>query len=80
MFIKMYDSPVIFCFLILVLNVGLFAGVIEASVHEYKEEKFVSKGNAFVVHGGSEGIYSSISDSTVNESSVAANNGDSYIR
>ncbi|KAL6491753.1 hypothetical protein OROGR_034118 [Orobanche gracilis] len=32
---------------------------IEASVHEYAGEKFVGKGNAFVVHGGSEGIYSS---------------------
>ncbi|KAF7814011.1 transmembrane protein 87A [Senna tora] len=49
----------------------------EASVHDYRGEKFVGKGNAFVVHGGSEGIYSSISNQ--NDSSVAAN-GDSYIR
>ncbi|KZV58790.1 transmembrane protein 87A-like [Dorcoceras hygrometricum] len=32
---------------------------IEASVHGYAGEIFLSKGNAFVVHGGSEGIYSS---------------------
>ncbi|KAJ7963309.1 Transmembrane protein like [Quillaja saponaria] len=49
----------------------------EASVHDYKGERFVNKGNAFVVHGGSEGIYSSVPNQ--NKSSVAAN-GDSYIR
>ncbi|GAB2269071.1 hypothetical protein Dimus_004001 [Dionaea muscipula] len=32
---------------------------IEASVHEYSGERFLSKGNSFVFHGGSEGIYSS---------------------
>ncbi|XP_052183392.1 uncharacterized protein LOC127795636 [Diospyros lotus] len=50
---------------------------VEASVHEYAGEKFVSKGNAFVVHGGSEGIYSSLPNQ--NQSSVYAN-GDAYIR
>ncbi|KAL6495957.1 hypothetical protein OROGR_030520 [Orobanche gracilis] len=47
---------------------------IEASVHEYGGEKFIGKGNAFVVHGGSEGIYSSAPG--LNESSP----GDSFIR
>ncbi|XP_011079571.1 transmembrane protein 87A [Sesamum indicum] len=47
---------------------------IEASVHEYAGEKFVGKGNAFVVHGGSEGIYAS--GPALNESSP----GDSFIR
>lgn len=46
----------------------------EASAHQYPEEKFGIKGNAFVVHGGSEGIYSS--DPTLNDSSPA----DSFIR
>lgn len=32
---------------------------VEASVHQYAGDRFASKGNAFVVHGGSEGIYSS---------------------
>lgn len=32
----------------------------EASVHRYPGEKFGIKGNAFIVHGGSEGIYSSL--------------------
>ncbi|XP_022889528.1 transmembrane protein 87A-like [Olea europaea var. sylvestris] len=47
---------------------------IEASVHEYTGERFVSKGNAFVVHGGSEGLYASIPN--LNESSPP----DSFIR
>lgn len=51
---------------------------IEASVHEYAGERFVSKGNAFVVHGGSEGIYSSSSNQ--NDDSAVSANGDSYIR
>ncbi|CAA0816165.1 Lung seven transmembrane receptor family protein [Striga hermonthica] len=46
----------------------------EASVHEYAGEKFVGKGNAFIVHGGSEGIYSSAP--VLNESSP----GNSFIR
>ncbi|CAN4089163.1 unnamed protein product [Withania somnifera] len=45
--------------------------MIEASVHDYNGEKFVSKGNAFVVHGGSEGIY---------ESHAYSSDSDSFIR
>ncbi|KAG0469169.1 hypothetical protein HPP92_018497 [Vanilla planifolia] len=48
-----------------------------ASVHDYKGSKFVSKGNAFVLHGGSEGLYSSLPNP--NASSVATS-GDSFIR
>ncbi|OVA04229.1 Transmembrane receptor [Macleaya cordata] len=33
---------------------------IESSVHDYAGEQFISKGNAFVFHGGSEGLYSSL--------------------
>lgn len=74
--VKMNQSVVV---LLLLLFLGLMlVCVSEASVHEYKGDKFVSKGNAFVVHAGSEGIYSSFSDAHVNE--TAANNGDSYIR
>ncbi|XP_058080100.1 uncharacterized protein LOC131228227 [Magnolia sinica] len=50
----------------------------DASVHDYSGTRFMSKGNAFVVHGGSEGLYAA-SISTHNRSS-AAGNGDSYIR
>lgn len=35
---------------------------IEASVHEYNADKFTNRGNAFVFHGGSEGIYASVSN------------------
>ncbi|CAN6206074.1 unnamed protein product [Urochloa humidicola] len=31
----------------------------DASVHDYSGERFVSSGNAFVLHGGSEGVYAS---------------------
>ncbi|KAK4267172.1 hypothetical protein QN277_023990 [Acacia crassicarpa] len=65
------------CALSIFLLVSVFSLCIEASVHDYRGEKFVGKGNAFVVHGGSEGIYLSIA--TQNDTSLAAN-GDSYIR
>lgn len=42
----------------------------EASVHEYAVERFTGKGNAFVVHGGSEGIYSSLSNYTTDSSTA----------
>ncbi|KAL5822312.1 hypothetical protein ACOSQ3_020219 [Xanthoceras sorbifolium] len=70
----------LFLFLLLLSSGVFFLGITEASIHEYKGERFVSKGNAFVVHGGSEGIYSSVSDTSLNESDVSANNGDAYIR
>lgn len=54
------------------------------SVHEYNGDLFVSKGNAFFVHGGSEGIYSSSSSSPTsgpNETAAAVpSNGESYIK
>ncbi|CAA3008756.1 transmembrane protein 87A-like [Olea europaea var. sylvestris] len=56
------------------LSITLFGVCIEASIHEYFGEQFVRKGNAFVVHGGSEGIYSSAP--RLNESF----SGDSFIR
>nr|CAB3483436.1 unnamed protein product [Digitaria exilis] len=31
----------------------------DASVHDYSGERFVGSGNAFVLHGGSEGVYAS---------------------
>lgn len=48
-----------------------------ASVHDYRGEKFASKGNAFVLHGGSEGLYSSLPNANA---SAAAASGDSFIR
>jgi hypothetical protein len=46
-------------------------------VHDYSGDKFVTKGNAFVVHGGSEGIYASVSN---NKDISSSSNGDAYIR
>ncbi|OWM86055.1 hypothetical protein CDL15_Pgr027281 [Punica granatum] len=57
----------------------LSALVADASVHEYAGETFASKGNAFVVHGGSEGIYSSSSASNQSGSAVPSN-GEAYIK
>ena len=50
---------------------------VEASVHEYAGVRFVGKGNAFVVHGGSEGIYSS---HPTHNTTAAVANGDAFIR
>ncbi|CAN6451437.1 unnamed protein product [Victoria cruziana] len=47
-----------------------------ASLHEYAQAELVLKGNAFVLHGGSEGLYASVPER--NTSAVA--NGESYIR
>lgn len=52
---------------------------IDASVHLYSAEKFVNKGNAFVVHGGSEGIRSSIASRNDGDAD-SASNAESYIR
>ncbi|CAN1827968.1 Transmembrane protein 87A, partial [Linum perenne] len=70
------SMPSFFLCSLLILLPGF---AVEGSVHEYKAEKFVGKGNAFVVHGGSEGIYfSRPSNLTLNADKAA--NGDSYIR
>ena len=57
----------------------LFVLVVEASVHDYAAEKFAARGNAFVVHGGSEGIYSSAPGST-DENTPLSPKGGSFIR
>ncbi|KAJ9559757.1 hypothetical protein OSB04_004917 [Centaurea solstitialis] len=54
-----------------------FISSIHASVHDYAGVKFSRKGNAYVVHGGSEGIY--YSHPNLNQSE-ASSNGDAYIR
>ncbi|XP_047341418.1 transmembrane protein 87A-like [Impatiens glandulifera] len=68
------QSIATFC---IIVSAGLLSTG-EASVHEYHGERFVAKGNAFVVHGGSEGIYSSIPNQ--NESAISSNADSSYIR
>lgn len=59
--------------LALVLLLLLCVLSVEASVHQYAGDRFASKGNAFVVHGGSEGIYSSAP-------AAQSSKADSYIR
>lgn len=64
----------------LLVFVALLFQSVGASVHEYTAgEKFSAKGNAFVLHGGSEGIYASVLKPN-NASDAAAGNGDSFIR
>ncbi|GKV47665.1 hypothetical protein SLEP1_g54544 [Rubroshorea leprosula] len=73
--LKLKDS----LFLFPLLCVGFFLFTVEASVHQYRGERFVTKGNALVVHGGSEGIYSSLTNNRKEEDDASAI-GDSYIR
>lgn len=72
------SSPVVdsFTAALILLSVVWLVRIGEGSVHEYSGHKFVRKGNAFVLHGGSEGIYSS----RPNHSSSPSANGDSFIR
>ncbi|PWA96667.1 lung seven transmembrane receptor family protein [Artemisia annua] len=70
-----YDSLTAILFLLILRFL-----YIEASVHEYAEQRFAKKGNAYVMHGGSEGIYYSRSNNNLNESSSSSANGDAYIR
>lgn len=65
-------------FLLLLLYACSFLCFTEASVHEYRRHRFTNKGNAFVVHGGSEGIYASLPD-TLNDTAIPSNTH-SYIR
>nr|XP_010937314.1 transmembrane protein 87B [Elaeis guineensis] len=60
--------------LLFVLVVSGWCGV-EASVHDYKGEGFRSQGNAFILHGGSEGLYASLPSAN-----SSASYGASFIR
>ncbi|WVZ66683.1 hypothetical protein U9M48_015872 [Paspalum notatum var. saurae] len=44
---------------LLLTSCALLLGGADASVHDYAGERFVADGNAFVLHGGSEGVYAS---------------------
>ncbi|CAL9109479.1 unnamed protein product [Musa acuminata var. zebrina] len=65
------------------LNFGCFFFVVcffssssvNASVHSYIGKKFAPKGNAFVLHGGSEGLFASLPDPN-----ATAGLGDAFIR
>ncbi|CAA6664213.1 unnamed protein product [Spirodela intermedia] len=72
-------SPRISASLLLAL-LALFAldVLVDASVHDYAKEK-LSQRNAFVLNGGSEGLYAS-SLTPVEHSIASLRNGDSFIR
>ncbi|XP_039127619.1 transmembrane protein 87A-like [Dioscorea cayenensis subsp. rotundata] len=61
---------------VVILLVLLLFFAADASVHDYTGEKFAAKGNAFVLHGGSEGLYASVPSTN----STLPDNGDSSIR
>lgn len=50
-------------FLVLFFCAFNLLGNVSASIHEYKDEQFVRKFNAFFFHGGTEGLYASKSSS-----------------
>ncbi|XP_025799740.1 transmembrane protein 87B-like [Panicum hallii] len=55
----------------------------EASVHEYRGLGFANKGNAFILHAGSEGLYAASpanATATANDDEDAAAVADSFIR
>ena len=60
--------------LLVVLVFFAWCGV-EASVHDYRGEGFRSQGNAFILHGGSEGLYASLPSAN-----SSASYGASFIR
>ena len=62
--------------LLLFLLPLFFLHSVDAPVHEYIGDKFLAKGNAFVLHGGSEGIYASVPNPNA---PAVAGNGDSFI-
>jgi hypothetical protein len=54
----------------------------EASVHEYRGLGFANKGNAFILHAGSEGLYAAASpaNATAEDDEDAAPAADAFIR
>ncbi|KAG6491277.1 transmembrane protein 87A-like [Zingiber officinale] len=70
------DPPISPPLLGFVVFCGLFLGAfVDASVHSYVGAAFAPKGNAFVLHGGSEGLYASSPDGNATSGS-----GESFIR
>ncbi|KAJ4791664.1 Transmembrane protein 87A [Rhynchospora pubera] len=60
---------------LMVIFLSLLSLGAKASVHDYKGQKFVSSGNAFILHGGSEGLFASHFSFNSSEP-----NGGSFIR
>lgn len=62
------------------LLVGSLIGAANASIHEYKTEKFTVRANARFFHGGSEGLYASKFQDVNTTSSDKPLKGKSFIR
>jgi hypothetical protein len=63
--------------LLLAVAVALLLRPGDASVHEYRGLSFANKGNAFILHAGSEGLYA---DTTAEDDEDAAALPDAFIR
>jgi hypothetical protein len=67
--------------LLLAVAVALLLRPGDASVHEYRGLSFANKGNAFILHAGSEGLYAaSHANTTAEDDEDAAALPDAFIR
>jgi hypothetical protein len=68
---------------LLVVALALLLRPGEASVHEYRGLGFANKGNAFILHAGSEGLYAASpanATATAGDDEDAAAVADAFIR
>ncbi|KAL9374537.1 hypothetical protein Peur_034157 [Populus x canadensis] len=63
----------------LLLFLCMITTQVKGSIHEYRNEAFTTKSNAFFFHGGSEGLYASKA-SRHHDSSASSQSGKSFIR
>lgn len=63
----------------LLLFLCLITTQVKGSIHEYRNEAFTTKSNAFFFHGGSEGLYASKASRHL-DSSASSQSGKSFIR
>ncbi|KAJ0254667.1 Lung seven transmembrane receptor family protein [Hirschfeldia incana] len=64
----------------ILLLLSIFIGASNASIHDYRNEKFIPQANARFFHGGSEGLYASNSQHLNTSSSDTSLKGKSFIR
>lgn len=64
--------------LVLIFFTFNFFSKVSSSIHEYKDEQFIPKSNAFFFHGGTEGLYAP--KSSPNASPDKPLEGKSFIR
>lgn len=64
--------------LLLAVAVALLLCPGDASVHDYRGLSFANKGNAFILHAGSEGLYAASHANTTAEDAAAV--AEAFIR